>query len=159
MSINQFPKKINLPLPADSVTGETFSYNKEGMVVRFPVFRKLFIPFTIILVAGLSFGIGRLSVVGKREPIKIEYDSQLITYPSSPETTERQGASVIKAVENVSPPSITESSVVVSKNGERYHFLYCSGAKQIKDVNKIYFPNPKAAEAAGYTLAANCKTR
>lgn len=125
---------------------EIVSYDKDGkiypawaVVERFPLFQKLFLSFTIILVALLSFGIGRLSVAGNREPIRIEYDPSI------------QTASVINAV--------GQGSVIVSKNGARYHYPHCAGAKQIKEENKIIFPTPAAAEAAGYTLAANCSPR
>ena len=129
---------------------ETVSYDKDGRIERFPLFRKLFLSLVIILVASLSFGIGRLTVVGKREPVKIEYDLAL-TESATPSV--EQTASVIKAVDN------ENTSVVVSKNGTKYHYLHCSGAKQIKEENKIVFATPAAAEAAGYTLAANCSPR
>ena len=132
---------------------ETIPYDKEGKVLRFPIFQKLFLSLAIILVASLSFGIGRLSVVGKREPVKIEYDEQLTTYNPQP-TTNNQTASVITGTQI--PISTT---VVVSKNGTKYHYLHCSGAKQIKEENKITFASPAAAEGAGYTLAANCSPK
>jgi len=133
---------------------EIVSYDKDGKIERLPLFKKLFLSITIILVAGLSFGIGRLSVVGNREPIKIEYDTALTENST---LSVEQTASVINATKPKSP--ITNKTVVVSKNGVRYHYLYCSGAKQIKEENKIVFSTPAAAEAAGYTLAANCKPR
>ncbi|PIQ66617.1 MAG: hypothetical protein COV96_00515 [Candidatus Zambryskibacteria bacterium CG11_big_fil_rev_8_21_14_0_20_42_18] len=140
---------------------ETFSYDKEGKVERFPLFKKLFLSATIILVASLSFGIGRLSVVGDREPIKIEYDEQLITDNRQPTTSTSQTATVINTTEKkLAPPSVSsDGGVVVSKNGIRYHYLHCSGAKQIKEENKIFFATPEAAEAAGYSLAANCSPK
>ena len=141
---------------------ETISYDKDGEVVRFPVFRKLFLSLVIILVAALSFGIGRLSVIGKRGTVRIEYDSEI----SNSQFSISNEASVSKAFNNIENSLKTENSkienstsVVVSKNGSKYHYLYCSGAKQIKEENKITFATPAAAEAAGYTLAANCKLR
>ena len=131
-----------------SITEEV-SYDKGGRIERFPLFRKLFLSITIILVALLSFSIGRLTVVvGDRVPVRIEYDPQLTTNDQQQTTNLNQTASVINAV--------GDTSVVVSKNGVRYHYLYCAGAKQIKEENKIVFLTPAAAEAAGYTLAANC---
>ncbi|MDO8424290.1 MAG: hypothetical protein Q7S54_01620, partial [bacterium] len=56
---------------------EEVSFDKEGHVERFPLFRKLFLALVIILVAALSFGIGRLSVAGDREPVRIEYDPEI----------------------------------------------------------------------------------
>lgn len=130
---------------------ETVSYDKDGRIERFPLFKKLFLSLTIILVAFLSFGIGRLSVADNREPVRIEYDPGLTTNDKQPTTNINQTANIINA--------LGEGSVVVSKNGVRYHYPYCSGAKQIKEENKIVFLTPAAAEAAGYTLAANCKPR
>ncbi len=46
--------------------------------------------------------------------------------------------------------------VVASKSGERYHLPDCPGAKQISDKNLISFSTIEAAEAAGYSPAANC---
>ncbi|OGN20349.1 MAG: hypothetical protein A3F25_00860 [Candidatus Yanofskybacteria bacterium RIFCSPHIGHO2_12_FULL_45_19b] len=49
--------------------------------------------------------------------------------------------------------------VVVSKSSttKKYHFLWCAGANQISETNKIYFNSDKEAITAGYTLAGNCK--
>mgnify|MGYP003394005457 FL=1 len=138
---------------------ETVSLDKDGEVVRFPLFRKLFLSIVIILVAVLSFSMGKLSVVvGDREPIKIEYDQSLIEDSVSLAPAKAiNTATVVNAVKEVTPA--TSQTVVVSKNGEKYHYLHCSGAKQIKEENKITFASPNLAESAGYTLAANCKPR
>jgi methylphosphotriester-DNA--protein-cysteine methyltransferase len=47
-------------------------------------------------------------------------------------------------------------SYVASKNGTKYHYPWCSGAKRIKDENKVWFDTVEQARAAGYTPAANC---
>jgi hypothetical protein len=46
---------------------------------------------------------------------------------------------------------------VASKNGTKYYLSSCAGANKISDANKIYFVSASAAEAAGYSPAANCK--
>ena len=48
--------------------------------------------------------------------------------------------------------------VVASKKSTsgKYHFLWCAGAKQIKEENKLYFNSEGEAISAGYTLAGNC---
>src|SRR3989344_8845023 len=127
---------------------EDISFDNRGEAVKFPLFRKLFLALVIILVALLSFGIGRLSVTGK-EPIRIEYDPELTTNNSQPTTS--QTASVITAIKG--------GGVVASKNGTKYHYSHCAGAKQIKEENKISFNSPQEAEGAGYSLAANCSAR
>jgi len=134
---------------------EIVSYDKDGKIERFPLFQKLFLSLVIILVAMFSFGIGRLSVVSDREPIRVEYDPSLVQgealNSSTSQVDKSQTASVIQAVE--------KTEVIASKNGSRYHYPHCGGAKQIKEENKITFATPVAAEAAGYTLAANCSSR
>ncbi len=121
---------------------EIISYDKNGEVERWPLFRKLFLSLVIILVALLSFGVGRLSVAENRESVKIEYDPRLTTGNQQPVTN---------------PVSINQ--VMASKNGSKYHYPHCAGAKQIKEENKIVFATPAAAEASGFTLAANCLPR
>lgn len=136
---------------------EIMRLDESGKVESFSLLRTLFLSIVIILVALLSFGIGRLSVIGKREPIKIDYDPEISNsqFPISNQT-----ANVINATGKLAPPSDSVGGgVVASKNGKRYHYPYCAGAKQIKDENKIIFSTPAAAEAAGYTLAANCSPR
>lgn len=137
---------------------ETVSYDKGGRIERFPLFKKLFLSLTIILVALLSFGIGRLSVAGDKEPVRIEYDPSMtniqtpISNQISNPNTQTNQATAIRAIQS-------NTGVVTSKNGSKYHYPHCSGAKQIKEENKIVFLTPAAAEAAGYILAANCKPR
>lgn len=65
-------------------------------------------------------------------------------------------------------PSITVTDVpvaepvgvgkyVASKSGTKYHLPTCSGAKRIKEENKVWFQTKEEAQAAGYEPAANCK--
>ena len=123
---------------------EEISFDKDGQVERFPNVRTFFLTLVIILVAILSFGLGSLSGVGEKEPIKIEYDSAISNQ-----------ASVSNAIHNIE----NSTSVTASKSGSKYHYAYCPGAKQIKETNKITFTSPQAAEASGYTLAGNCEPR
>ena len=44
-----------------------------------------------------------------------------------------------------------------SKGGTKYYYPNCSGLKRIKPENLIFFTSESQAEAAGYSLAANCK--
>ena len=48
-------------------------------------------------------------------------------------------------------------SYVASKNSNKYHLPWCSGAARITEENKIWFSSKAEAEAAGYTPAGNCK--
>ena len=125
---------------------EDVAFDKDGHVEpvgwRELILDKLFL--SIILVAVLSFGIGRLSVAGNREAIRIEYDSEISNYSNYPNYSKQTTNS--------------NDTVITSKNGSKYHYSHCAGAKQIKEENKISFASASAAEAAGYALAANCKS-
>lgn len=48
------------------------------------------------------------------------------------------------------------TGIVASKNGTKYYFFGCAGADRISEANRVYFPSPAAAAAAGYAPAANC---
>ncbi|MEK7227659.1 MAG: hypothetical protein AAB641_02095 [Patescibacteria group bacterium] len=60
---------------------EEVAFDKEGHIEsagwRIPLFRKLFLALVIILLVALSFGLGRLSVSGVKESIRIEFDPSI----------------------------------------------------------------------------------
>lgn len=65
--------------------------------------------------------------------------------------------------EEVAPPdaepSLGQSQtklLVGSKNSNKYHYPWCSGAKRIKQENLVSFSSFEEARAAGYTPAGNC---
>ena len=93
----------------------------------------LFYGLVIVMVGITSFGLGRLSVLDFKE---------------------KEDDAIIFTTQEIKNEADTQ--VVVSKNGSKYHYLWCPGAKQIKEVNKLYFSSQQEAEGAGYTRAANC---
>ncbi len=131
---------------------EEIAFGKDGRVERYPIYRKLYLSLVILLVATLSFGLGRLSQEGKEGGIKFEYNPQLTT-PS------QQSASAISSVNPGHSNVINTAEVVASSKGTKYHYLNCPGAKQISLKNRLTFASAAAAEASGYTLASNCSPR
>jgi hypothetical protein len=129
-------------------------------------YRDYFIGVLVVVVAFLSFGLGRLSGlavnregvricgVGEESPAslpKSEAPRAVIT----PVTAPTLKASAGEAPLNTDP--VTEEGYVASKNGTKYHLPWCSGAQRIKEENKIWFKTKAEAQAAGYEPAANCK--
>jgi len=121
----------------------------------------------IILISLISFGSGwllgsnsGLPSEAAQENIKIE-DQEIVSVENSSlesslaETIEIEENQQIEAETKTETPS-TEKQIVASKNGTVYHYVWCSGAKRIKEENKIYFDSPEEAEAAGYRPAKNC---
>ncbi|MEK7536951.1 MAG: hypothetical protein AAB584_00690 [Patescibacteria group bacterium] len=118
--------------------------------------KNLFLIFLIVLITLLSFQLGRISKTVS-QPIKIEKASiQEIFQPNANiriNTNEGDANNIEnRAVERV------DFRVVASKKSTsgKYHFLWCPGAKQIKEENKLFFNSEKEAISAGYSLAGNC---
>ncbi len=115
------------------------------MIKRF-LLGDFFMVLVIVLVGTASFGLGRLSVKEeRREPVRIEYPNVSNTTPVSSDT------------QNTLKKPASEEYFVGSKNGNKYHYPWCSGAKRIKLENLVRFATQAEAENAGYTPAANCK--
>ncbi len=136
---------------------EIVSFNEKGQIEYRSIIKKFFLIFLIILVSGASFGLGKLSNKDTRAGVKIEYNPSLTNSTEIP-----VNASIIEKEEinkEIVPTSTasTNTTVVGSVKGTKYHYLHCPGAKQISSANLITFKNSEAAGAAGYTLALNCK--
>jgi len=118
----------------------------------------LLIAGIIVLVAFGSFGLGRLSNILEEETSSIDIVNlgasavQSIEYAADidarEDTIETQG-------ENTAP--VGDGFVVGSRNSNKYHLPWCSGAQRIKDENKVVFQTQEDAKAAGYVPAGNCK--
>ena len=116
----------------------------------------IFTVLLILLVGIASFGLGRLSALDTTRHGNIEVLEPLTTptnAQNSPETRV-MNASALSA--SVGSTTATQGKFVASKSGTKYHYPWCSGAKRIKDENKVWFDTAEAARAAGYTPAANC---
>ena len=83
-----------------------------------------------------------------------------MTMPDPKVTTRTNTASVAhSAATNISQTHTTSEgyAYVASKNGSVYYAPNCTGAKRIKDENKIWFSTIQEAKDLGYRPAANCK--
>ena len=101
----------------------------------------LFLICIIVLVALISFAFGRISALREQKfPIQLQTANL-----ASPEIAKKDQA--IHEGDN---------RIVGSKSGTVYHLENCSGAKRIKEENKIYFSSAEEAEKAGNRPAANC---
>lgn len=118
----------------------------KGLVgkIRLVERKDVFLSLVIILVAFLSFGLGRLSKIEEAKiPVRI-------IGTETPIPAAKNDASAVSAIP-------AGGNYVASKNGSKYFLPWCSGASQIKEENKIWFSSVEEAKATGYTPAANCK--
>ncbi|MFM2381669.1 MAG: hypothetical protein RLZZ76_436 [Candidatus Parcubacteria bacterium] len=109
----------------------------------------------IVLASITSFGLGRWSIhdladAKSTEPVELQ-----ALLPVNLVGPQQQ----ISSSTVVTPPVVpkVEKKYVASKKGTKYHLLWCSGAKTIKEENKLYFGSKEEAEKAGYGPASNCK--
>lgn len=118
-----------------------------------PIENDVVLVIVIILVALISFGLGRLSKIRENKtPITIENISGNISASQIGDSGKNIPAPAVK-------PGFTaeEKLYVASKSGTKYHYPWCSGALNIKEENKIWFSSKEQAESAGYQPASNCK--
>lgn len=133
----------------DSPSGESIRYmyqKLKSLILDDAAFGAIL----VILVGIGSFGLGRLSV---QENVTTVNEAAVASTFRPVETPRVVPESVIVPDVDVAPVGVT---VVASRSGTKYHLPDCPGAKQMKPENRIEFPSSAAAEAAGYTPAANC---
>lgn len=131
---------------------ETIEFDKNGEPVHFSFVRKFFLGLVIILVALLAFGIGRLSVEGKREPVRI-----MNTEVGNKEKEVDGASQTATAINSIQGSTLNEGEVYASSKGTKYYYSYCKST--VSEKNKVVFSTVKMAESAGYTLSATCKPR
>jgi len=110
--------------------------------------KELYLTAVIILVAVISFGLGRLSKIREEKtPITIE------NLKENTETSESKSLST----SNVNSGIKADKIFVASRNGKKYYYAWCESANVIKEQNRVWFSTQAEAEKAGYQPAANCK--
>lgn len=99
---------------------------------------KFFLGALIVLLSLSSFSLGRLS--------KIFDDRPEFSFQNLPglET-------------NTLNPVVSTGTIVATKGGKKYYFVWCKAVVNLKEQNKIYFNSEDDAKRAGKTLANNCK--
>ena len=114
--------------------------------------RDLFPAVLIVVVGVVSFGLGRLDRPAADVAVPFGSMRPTVPLPKSPvvESMEQGDESGQKTV-------TAPGSYVASKNSNKYHYPWCSGAQRISDANKIYFSSVEEARKSGYIPAANCK--
>ena len=115
---------------------------------------QIFYGVLLVLTAVASFGLGRQSITNSKDSEKPLISKENIAPAAVIEAV--APVSTTKATADVSAPATKSIAVVGSKSGTKYHLPTCSGAKRIKPENLISFETIAAAEAAGYSPAANC---
>ena len=119
----------------------------------------IFLSVCIVLVAVISYNFGQINSL-KKTPISIKESADLKAeifdaLNSEPKTTNPKSIEGQTQNSKIKPQKL-DTRVVVSKNSDKYHYSWCSGAKKIKPENQIWFTSAQEAESKGYILAGNC---
>jgi hypothetical protein len=117
--------------------------------------RSIFLSAVIIVVGLASFGLGRLSA--QYEAVPSQTSVRLVEESDAGATGEVEETGSSVGGPGTSVATAIAGGVVASKSGTKYHAPWCSGAKSIKESNRIWFATTAEARAAGYEPASNCK--
>ena len=118
---------------------QDFREKIKGLAVDDTIFTALL----VLLVGVASFGLGRQST-----GLNLTQTS-----PQNQPAATISASAVGKGEQRTTAENVT---YVGSKNSDKYHLPWCSGAKRISEANKITFASAEEARAAGYKPAANC---
>ena len=122
----------------------------------------------VVLLLITAFSLGRyMQSESAKPPVKIISLDSLNNSTSTVAQNMEMSASALPIVnkstnQKVVAPSAssqpyTDGTVVASKNGTKYHYPWCPGAKQIAPQNLITFKSIEEARKDGLTPASNCK--
>jgi len=109
----------------------------------------IFLAACIGLISVISYNLGQINSL-KKIPISVKESTDL-----KADIFDAITNNVQSQISNLKSPKL-DTRVVVSKNSDKYHYSWCSGAKRIKPENQIWFNSAAEAEAKGYALAGNC---
>jgi hypothetical protein len=101
-----------------------------------------------------SFALGRLSVIAKEGQRSLVIETVPPDFVEG-DTTEG-GVDLSSGQSEKTVPVKNPFFLVGSKNSDKYHFPWCSGARRIKPENIVSFSSYEEARNAGYTPASNC---
>jgi hypothetical protein len=127
--------------------GKEWLSSLTALLARVP--RDVLVVAIVLLSASLAFGLGYLT--GRDAGQGSDFG---VTQMPLTQVVADQPAG---ATPEPAPAVAAGGQYVASKSGTKYYLPWCGGVKAIKDANKVWFATKAAAEASGYTPAANCK--
>ncbi len=125
------------------------------------IFKKVFWSLFFFCFSLSSFFLGRISKIFESVPeTSLEFlekskqttSSNVVNAPSLP--TGEESATSINTKNIVNKNGFT---IVASRKGKKYYFLWCTASQNIKPQNRIYFKTEADAKRNGRTLAGSCK--
>lgn len=125
---------------------------KAEKIKHYALNERLFSAFLIVVVGIAGYGLGRLSMKQENSGTVIRGAAEDQVVKGKNTVSNLPHTNTITA-----EPGTIEGGYVASKNSNKYHLPWCSGAQSISEANKIWFSTKEEAEEAGYQPAGNCK--
>ena len=116
--------------------------------------KDIIVVIIIFITSFASFGLGRLSVDANENSTMLINRSPISYIDSG---SQGQLSLDDSSAAEISNEFVSGGKLVASALGGKYHFPWCSGAKRIKNENKIFFNTFEEARSKGYEPAMNCK--
>jgi len=126
-------------------------------IKQFPDLPKdIFVLCTIILVAFGAFLGGRYSAQETRRAGELKIVNNAgFTRPTQP-IMPHSDTTTMSLISSTTGRT-AQGMYVGAKSGKTYYLPWCSGAKRIREENKVWFESKSAAEAKRYKPSVNCK--
>ncbi len=121
---------------------------------KYDIDNSTIVSLLVVIGVGISaFGLGRLSVNNNDFISKSNENIEI---------TPIVGISPVKVIKQSSIEISDDQTGIIknfvaSKNGKLYYPASCTGAKRIKEENRVWFESTSDAEKAGYEFASSCK--
>mgnify|MGYP001608682713 CR=1 FL=1 len=117
---------------------------------------EMFLGFCVVLIAIISYNLGQINSL-KKTPISVKDSTNTKAEIFDAVNSKSETLNSKQTQNPKSQNQKLDTRVVVSKNSDKYHYSWCSGAKRIKSENQIWFNSAQEAESRGYILAGNCQ--
>ena len=114
---------------------------------------ELFFVFIVIIVGLIGFGLGRLSLLQAGQG---SGDIANLEIKSTPIGAEELLKLTGEGSEKTDGDSAGPTDIVGNRNSKIFHLSHCPGARNMSEVNKVFFSSINAAIEAGYRAAGNC---
>ena len=133
---------------------DTLEKIKASFALKSDVPKDVFIFLVTLLLGTGIFMIGHIFALEDRRKSELQILAPKIVAAAS--SIDSPGGQLLPKAK-VGESKIEHGAYVGSITGHIYHLPSCSGAKRIKEENKVWFADKNDAEAHGYKPAGNCK--
>ena len=117
--------------------------------------KDIFILLLIFLVGTGAFLLGQYSVYEEKKGGELRIIEE--SHPNSLSMLVSPESLSARVTKEDTTPTSPLGMYVGSRSGTTYHLPWCTGAKRIKEENRIWFNSREDAVKKGYKPATNCK--